>query len=393
MKKFLCLVLAVVMALSLVACGNGGTSSGAGGDGTETIKLGIMANLTGDSSQYGIAVSQGAELYIKQINAAGGINGKQIEVVKYDDKGSPTDVLNAYERMKSDGVTGVIGAVLTGTTLALADKTYVDNMPQVTASATAASITVLEPEDPESDIRGNVFRACFIDPFQGEKMAEYANKLGAKSCAVLYDTGNDYAKGVGDAFAAKCEELGITCTVEGYATGDKDFNAQLTNIAASGAEYIMCPNYLEDVGLIVTQARQQGIKAVFLGGDGWSGVSDYASAEDLEGSYFCSGYALGSNAEFEDAYKAEYGEAPKQMFEALGYDAAMLMVNAVKAAEEKGLATGSDEYKQAIVDALKATDGLQGVTGTFTFDEENNPIKTASILQLQGGEEVFVENY
>ena len=393
MKKFLCLVLAVVMALSLVACGNGGTSSGAGGDGTETIKLGIMANLTGDSSQYGIAVSQGAELYIKQINAAGGINGKQIEVVKYDDKGSPTDVLNAYERMKSDGVTGVIGAVLTGTTLALADKTYVDNMPQVTASATAASSTVLEPEDPESDIRGNVFRACFIDPFQGEKMAEYANKLGAKSCAVLYDTGNDYAKGVGDAFAAKCEELGITCTVEGYATGDKDFNAQLTNIAASGAEYIMCPNYLEDVGLIVTQARQQGIKAVFLGGDGWSGVSDYASAEDLEGSYFCSGYALGSNAEFEDAYKAEYGEAPKQMFEALGYDAAMLMVNAVKAAEEKGLATGSDEYKQAIVDALKATDGLQGVTGTFTFDEENNPIKTASILQLQGGEEVFVENY
>lgn len=390
MKKILCFVLAAAMALSLAACGNG--SNGNASDGN-TIKVGVIANTTGDSSQYGIAVSQGAKLYIKQLNEEGGINGKQIEVVEYDDKGATADAVNAYERMKSDGVTAVIGAVLTNTTLAVADKTYEDNMPQITASATAASVTVLDPTDENSDIRTNVFRACFIDPFQGEKMAEYAQKLGATKCAVLYDSGNDYAKGVGDAFAAKCEELGIECTVEGYATGDKDFKAQLTNIKASGAEYIMCPNYLEDVGLIVTQARQQGITAGFLGGDGWSGVSAYASAEDLEGSYFCSGYALGSNAEFEEAYAAEYGEAPKQMFEALGYDAALLMCNALKSAEEQGLEVGSDEYKQAVIDAMKATNGLEGVTGTFSFDDQNNPIKSASILQIQGGEEVFVENF
>lgn len=390
MKKILCFVLAAAMALSLAACGNGSEGNASGGD---TIKVGVIANTTGDSSQYGIAVSQGAKLYIKQLNEQGGINGKQVEVVEYDDKGATADAVNAYERMKSDGVTAVIGAVLTNTTLAVADKTYEDNMPQVTASATAASVTVLDPTDENSDIRGNVFRACFIDPFQGEKMAEYAQKLGATKCAVLYDSGNDYAKGVGDAFAAKCEELGIECTIEGYATGDKDFKAQLTNIKASGAEYIMCPNYLEDVGLIVTQARQQGITAGFLGGDGWSGVSAYASAEDLEGSYFCSGYALGSNAEFEEAYAAEYGEAPKQMFEALGYDAALLMCNALKSAEEQGLETGSDEYKQAVIDAMKATDGLEGVTGSFSFDDQNNPIKSASILQIQGGEEVFVENF
>ena len=390
MKKILCFVLAAAMALSLAACGNGSEGNASGGD---TIKVGIIANTTGDSSQYGIAVSQGAKLYIKQLNEEGGINGKQIEVVEYDDKGATADAVNAYERMKSDGVTAVIGAVLTNTTLAVADKTYEDNMPQVTASATAASVTVLDPTDPSSDIRTNVFRACFIDPFQGEKMAEYAQKLGATKCAVLYDSGNDYAKGVGDAFAAKCEELGIECTIEGYATGDKDFKAQLTNIKASGAEYIMCPNYLEDVGLIVTQARQQGITAGFLGGDGWSGVSAYASAEDLEGSYFCSGYALGSNAEFEEAYAAEYGEAPKQMFEALGYDAALLMCNAIKSAEEQSLEVGSDEYKQAVIDAMKATNGLEGVTGSFSFDDQNNPIKSASILQIQGGEEVFVENF
>ncbi|OUQ43582.1 hypothetical protein B5E65_04320 [Gemmiger sp. An120] len=390
MKKILCFVLAAAMALSLAACGNG--SNGNASDGN-TIKVGVIANTTGDSSQYGIAVSQGAKLYIKQLNEEGGINGKQIEVVEYDDKGATADAVNAYERMKSDGVTAVIGAVLTNTTLAVADKTYEDNMPQITASATAASVTVLDPTDENSDIRTNVFRACFIDPFQGEKMAEYAQKLGATKCAVLYDSGNDYAKGVGDAFAAKCKELGIECTVEGYATGDKDFKAQLTNIKASGAEYIMCPNYLEDVGLIVTQARQQGITAGFLGGDGWSGVSAYASAEDLEGSYFCSGYALGSNAEFEEAYAAEYGEAPKQMFEALGYDAALLMCNALKSAEEQGLEAGSDEYKQAVIDAMKATNGLEGVTGTFSFDDQNNPIKSASILQIQGGEEVFVENF
>ena len=390
MKKILCFVLAAAMALSLAACGNG--SNGNASDGN-TIKVGVIANTTGDSSQYGIAVSQGAKLYIKQLNEEGGINGKQIEVVEYDDKGATADAVNAYERMKSDGVTAVIGAVLTNTTLAVADKTYEDNMPQITASATAASVTVLDPTDENSDIRTNVFRACFIDPFQGEKMAEYAQKLGATKCAVLYDSGNDYAKGVGDAFAAKCKELGIECTVEGYATGDKDFKAQLTNIKASGAEYIMCPNYLEDVGLIVTQARQQGITAGFLGGDGWSGVTAYASAEDLEGSYFCSGYALGSNAEFEEAYAAEYGEAPKQMFEALGYDAALLMCNALKSAEEQGLEAGSDEYKQAVIDAMKATNGREGVTGTFSFDDQNNPIKSASILQIQGGEEVFVENF
>lgn len=390
MKKILCFVLAAAMALSLAACGNG--SNGNASDGN-TIKVGVIANTSGDSSQYGIAVSQGAKLYIKQLNEEGGINGKQIEVVEYDDKGATADAVNAYERMKSDGVTAVIGAVLTNTTLAVADKTYEDNMPQITASATAASVTVLDPTDENSDIRTNVFRACFIDPFQGEKMAEYAQKLGATKCAVLYDSGNDYAKGVGDAFAAKCKELGIECTVEGYATGDKDFKAQLTNIKASGAEYIMCPNYLEDVGLIVTQARQQGITAGFLGGDGWSGVTAYASAEDLEGSYFCSGYALGSNAEFEEAYAAEYGEAPKQMFEALGYDAALLMCNALKSAEEQSLEVGSDEYKQAVIDAMKATNGLEGVTGTFSFDDQNNPIKSASILQIQGGEEVFVENF
>ena len=390
MKKILCFVLAAAMALSLAACGNG--SNGNASDGN-TIKVGVIANTTGDSSQYGIAVSQGAKLYIKQLNEKGGINGKQIEVVEYDDKGATADAVNAYERMKSDGVTAVIGAVLTNTTLAVADKTYEDNMPQITASATAASVTVLDPTDENSDIRTNVFRACFIDPFQGEKMAEYAQKLGATKCAVLYDSGNDYAKGVGDAFAAKCKELGIECTVEGYATGDKDFKAQLTNIKASGAEYIMCPNYLEDVGLIVTQARQQGITAGFLGGDGWSGVTAYASAEDLEGSYFCSGYALGSNAEFEEAYAAEYKEAPKQMFEALGYDAALLMCNALKSAEEQRLEVGSDEYKQAVIDAMKATNSLEGVTGTFSFDDQNNPIKSASILQIQGGEEVFVENF
>ena len=349
MKKILCFVLAAAMALSLAACGNG--SNGNASDGN-TIKVGVIANTTGDSSQYGIAVSQGAKLYIKQLNEEGGINGKQIEVVEYDDKGATADAVNAYERMKSDGVTAVIGAVLTNTTLAVADKTYEDNMPQITASATAASVTVLDPTDENSDIRTNVFRACFIDPFQGEKMAEYAQKLGATKCAVLYDSGNDYAKGVGDAFAAKCEELGIECTIEGYATGDKDFKAQLTNIKASGAEYIMCPNYLEDVGLIVTQARQQGITAGFLGGDGWSGVSAYASAEDLEGSYFCSG---------------------------------------LKSAEEQGLEAGSDEYKQAVIDAMKATNSLEGVTGTFSFDDQNNPIKSAAIMKLEGGDEVFTE--
>ena len=397
-KRLLALAMSAAMTTGLLSgCGGGNpdTPAADGGDSANEILVGLIANTTGDAAVYGNSVRNGAMLYIDKINAEGGVNGKQIKIIEYDDKGDPAEAVNAYNRLVSDGITAVIGAVITGTTLAVADEAYEMGMPMITASATAAGVTRLNPDDPEEGIRDNVFRACFIDPFQGEKMAEYAHeRLDAKTAAVIYETGNDYAEGVMNAFQAKCEELGITVTdVEAYAKGDVEFKAQLTNIAASNPDVILSPNYYEADGMIVTQARQVGVKGTFLGGDGWPGVKDYADAEALEGSVYCSGYSIGSNPEFETQYEETYGSAIKGMFEPLGYDAAMLMCNALTAAEEQDLTAGTEEYMAAVVQAMKETTGLKGLTGTFSFDEFNDPIKETAIIRWEGGEEVFTEMF
>ena len=148
--------------------------------------------------------------------------------------------------------------------------------------------------------------------------------------------------------------------------------------------------------MIVTQARDVGYTGTFLGGDGWGSVKDYASAEDLEGSVYCSGYAPGSSdivTQFESDYTAAYNEEVPNMFAPLGYDAAMILVAALEQAEEAGLTAGTDEYKQAVIDAMAATEGLVGVTGTYAFDEFNNPIKDAAMIKLEGGQEVFTEMF
>ena len=180
-----------------------------------------------------------------------------------------------------------------------------------------------------SEVRTNVFRSCFIDPFQGEKMADYAyNKLGARTAGILFETGNDYSEGLKDAFVKKAAELGLeVVATEAFATGDKDYKAQMTNIASKNPDVVFCPIYYGEAGLAITQGRQAGITATFLGGDGFGGIRDYASPEDLEGTVYCSGYAPGTEsvAQFEADYQATYGEPVPNMFAPLAYDAAMLI--------------------------------------------------------------------
>ena len=420
MKKLLCIAMVLMMAFATLAgcAGTTATTAATASDATasnasasdasasdaaaapaastETIKVGIIGPHTGDYAVYGLAVKNGAQLYIDQVNAAGGINGKQIETVVYDDKGDATEAITAFTRMVDDGVTAVIGDVLSGTTIAVEGEAYPINMPMITASSTAAGVTY---DETTGTVFTNIFRTCFIDPFQGEKMAQYASeKLGATTAAVIVQTGNDYSVGLADAFKAKCTELGITVVdEEGYSEGDVDFNSQLTNILAAAPDVVFCPNYYQDDGMIVTQARALGLTATFLGGDGWAGVAAYASAADLEGSYFCSAYAPGSTdavKAFEAAYTAAYGADTLNMFAATSYDAAMVLVAALTKAEASGAAAGSDEYKQAVIDAIK-TEGpsVQGITSEsgYTFDEYNNPIKSAVIMTVTGGTETFKE--
>lgn len=407
LAKILCLVLVLSMLIACMAgCASGnqaekpaadapaqaadGTSGEEGGE----IVIALITNTTGDYAQYGIPVHNGAMLYIDQLNEAGGINGKQIKVLEYDDKADGVESVNAFNLACDKGITAVIGSVLTGATIALSDATYEVNMPQITASATAAGVTVMEDT---GEVRTNVFRSCFIDPFQGEKMADYAyNVVGAKTAAVFYQTGNDYSEGVMQAFVDKAGELGLEIVAsEAFAEGDKDYKAQMTNIAAKNPDVVFAPIYYGEAGLAVTQGRQAGLTAKFLGGDGFGSIKDYASAEDLEGTVYCSGYAPGTEsvAQFEADYQTVYGEPVPNMFAPLAYDAAMIMCEGLKAAEEAGLTAGTEEYKQAVIDAIKNMNNVEGITGTYSFDEFNNPIKSAAIIELTGGEEVFKEMY
>ncbi|MDD4311984.1 MAG: ABC transporter substrate-binding protein [Eubacteriales bacterium] len=410
MKKLLSIALVAMMALSALAgCAAPVATDTSASDASaadaaqpaasgETIKVGILGPHTGDYAVYGLAVKNGAQLYIDQVNAAGGINGKQIETIVYDNKGDSTEAITAFTRMVDEGITALIGDVLSGNTIAVVGEANPINMPMITASATAVGATYNADTD---TVYTNVFRSCFIDPFQGEKMAQYAaEKLGAKTAAVLTMTGDDYSVGLADAFKAKCAEVGINVVAdEGYSKGDVDFKAQLTNILATAPDVIFCPNYYQDDGMIVTQARELGLTSTFLGGDGWAGVSAYASAADLEGSYFCSAYAPGSTdavKKFEADYTAAYGADTLNMFAATAYDAAQILVAALTKAEASGAATGSDEYKQAVIDAIKTEGpsvvGITSETG-YTFDEHNNPIKSAVIMTLTDGVETFKEMY
>ena len=399
-RSFLAAAGVSAAALALTACGGSsstaasastaGSAAGSAASG-DTIKVGVLGPMTGDVSVYGLAVINGATLYLEQVNANGGVNGKQLEIITMDEQGDATQAVTCFTKMCDQGITALVGDVTTTPTLALAAESADYNMPMVTASATAEAVTY----DAETDtVNENVFRATFTDPFQGIKMADYAyQKLGYTQAAVIYLKGADYNEGLAENFVKEFESLGGTIVdQETYAEGDVDFKTQLTTILGKNPQVVFCPNYYQDVGQILAQAESIGLTVPFLGGDGWDGLEGYATADQLKDSYFCACYAKGSSTAFEDAYKAEYGEAYPNGFAPLGYDAAMTVVYGIKAAEEQGLEAGSDEYKQAVIDAI-AGGTIEGITGTFTFDEHHNPVKSTAILTYVDGKPELKEMF
>ncbi len=389
-RNFLQVSAAGVALLGLAGCNGNGDSASDGKGGSGSIKVGIMGPHTGDNSSYGLACLNGAQLYFKQLNEDGGVNGKQIEPVVYDEKGDATEAVNAYNRLvQEDGVTGIVGDVTTGPTIAVAQASVADNMPCVTPSATAADVVTYG---------SNYFRACVTDPEQGRVMANFASEQGYKNVATLYLSGSDYSEGVNAAFCEEAEALGITITSQqSYAEGDVDFKAQLTNIIATDPDAILVPNYYQDDGMIVNQARTQGYDKVFLGVDGWSGIyggsENYAEAANLHDCYYCCAFSSSNESEtataFVEAYEAEYGETPTN-FCALGYDAAMVLANGLAAAEEAGLEPGSEDYKQAVIDGI-ASGTVEGVTGSISYEGTGDPIKSSLIITFaeDGTEETF----
>ena len=285
-RNFLAAAGVVAAAGVLTACGGssstaasaaGSSAAAASGD---TIKVGVMGPLSGNVSVYGQVVVNGATLYLKQVNANGGINGKQIEILTEDEQGDATQAVNCFTKMVDEGMTALIGDVTTTPTLAVVAESADYNMPMVTASATAEAVTY----DAETDtVNANVFRATFTDPFQGIKKGnkEY-QKLGYTKAAVIFKKGADYNEGLAENFVNEFESLGGTIVdQESYSEGDVDFKTQLTTILGKDPETVFCPNYYEEVGQILSQAESVGLTVPFLGGDGWDGLEGYATADQL----------------------------------------------------------------------------------------------------------------
>ena len=386
-KRILAAVLsAVMLAASAFGCAQGGNKQPVSENtkAGDTIKIGGLAPLTGNVSVYGVATNNGIKMAVDEINKAGGVLGKQIEYIVYDEKGDPIEAVNAYNKLvQDDKIIALVGDVTSKPTMAVAQKAVRDRMPMITATGTAADIT---------KAGDNVFRACFIDPYQGELMAEYAaKKLNAKTAAIIYDNGDDYSTGVADAFEKQAKEVGITITnKEAYQTGSVDFKSQLTKIKAGNPDVLMIPVYYSDVALIAAQAKDIGIKSKLLGADGWDGVLekiDKSNLDAVKNCYFCSQYSPENKDEKLQNFLKQYTEKYKSeanMFAVLGYDALGMMAAAINKA-------GSTDSEK-IIEALKTLE-YKGLTGSTTFDENRNPVRAAVITTIADGKYKFVENF
>ncbi len=336
---------------------------------SDSIKIGGIFPLSGPVAVYGTECRNGVEMAIAEINAAGGINGKMIELIAEDDEGNPEKSVNAYKKLVTkDKCKIIIGSLTSGCTAAISSLAQAQKVLLLAPAATQTDIT---------DAGDFVFRACFIDPFQGTVGGKFAYEtLGSKKAAVLYDVGNDYSIGLYENFKKSFEAAGgEIVSAESYSTGDMDFNAQLTKIKTTNPDVVYLPDYYGTVALIAKQLRAQGINTPIVGADGWDGIVDNASDEVLNG-FYSNHYAADSTdgkvVEFVTNYVNKYGSTPVS-FAALGYDCVYLLKDAM-------LKSGSSD-STVLKDALMETDGSY-VTGNLKFDEKRNPVKSAVMMEI-----------
>lgn len=366
--------------------GSPASSGSTGGESTEeVIRIGANLELSGQVASYGSSIGQGADLAIKEINDAGGIDGKKIELVKVDNKSENSEATSAAIKLATqDKVVAMIAPATSGNVLATAQIANSNKVPTVTASGTAPNVT----ENADGSINDYVFRTCFIDPFQGIVAANFATEeLGAKNVAIYADNSSDYAKGLAASFKAQIEKNGGKVVAEEfYIAKDVDFKSTLTNLKSKNPEFVFIPGYYEEVGLIVKQARELGIEVPLMGADGWDSpkLVELAGAEALNNTFITNHYSSQDPDEtiqgFVTAFEKEYGEAPNA-FHALGYDTVYFLVDAI---ERAGSTDG-----EAIQKALAETTDLSLITGTFSVDEKHNPVKSATVLEFVDGNQVF----
>ncbi|EQB96616.1 UNVERIFIED_ORG: amino acid/amide ABC transporter substrate-binding protein (HAAT family) [Anoxybacillus amylolyticus] len=373
----------------LAGCGGnqqGGSSSGGnsgGGGGGDVIKIGANLELSGGVASYGQSIAEGLDLALEEINKEG-INGKKLELVKVDNKSEAAEATNgAIKLISQDKVVAIIGSATSTNTLAQVQVANDNKVPLITPTGTNPTIT-----NKDGKVNEFVFRTCFIDPFQGTVAAKFAlNELKVKNAAVLIDSSSDYSKGLAASFKdAFTQGGGKIVAEEAYVAKDTDFRATLTRIKSKNPEFIFLPGYYEEVGLIVKQARELGLNVPIMGGDGWDSpkLVEIAGKDALNNTYITNHYSSGDPdpkiQEFVKAFKAKYNKAP-DAFNALGYDTAYFLADAIKRAGS------ADPVK--IKDALAQTKDLQLVSGTLTLNENHDPVKSAAILEYKDGQQQF----
>jgi branched-chain amino acid transport system substrate-binding protein len=364
---------AAAVILPALGCGKGRTS--------DEIVIGEYGSLTGTTATFGISTDNGAKMAFDEINKAGGVLGKKLKILVEDDQSKPEEAATAVTKLiNQNHVVAMIGEVSSSRSLAAAPVCQANAVPMVSPSSTNPRVT---------QIGDYIFRVCFIDPFQGSVMAKFAaNTLKAKRVAILVDVRNDYSVGLQTFFRENFRQLGGQIVAEqSYSEGDSDFHAQLTQIKAVNPEAIYVPGYYTEVGTIARQARELGITAPLLGGDGWDSPKLFEIGGDaLNGCYLSNHYSVDDPSpavqKFVGDYKARYKQTPDALA-ALGYDAAKILADAMSRA---GSAEGAK-----VRDALAATKDFPGVTGKITINKDRNAVKPAVVLKVENGKFVYVE--
>lgn len=387
---------AAVFAAVLGGCANktaGVNAVSGGAAAANAITIGEYGSLTGDKSTFGHSTDNGVELAVKGINAGGGVSGHTLNVDVQDDAGTPDGASSVVKKIiTSDTPTAVIGEVASTLSIQAAPICNAAKVPMISPSSTNPKVTQLGPY---------VFRVCFIDPFQGTAAAKFAlGTLHAKKAAILTDAGNDYSIGLTKFFTQSFTQGGGQITLaQNYGKDDVDFSSQLTQIKATNPDVLYVPGYYGQVGPIAKQARAIGLNVPLLGGDGWDSPKLVEGAGGpggaLEGSYFTNHSSM-SNPDpaiqkFVTAYKAAYGGQQPDSLAALGYDSVGVLADALKRAGAPADGNyASTDYRAKLRDAIAATKGYKGITGTITIGPDRNAVKPAVVLQIHGADYKYV---
>lgn len=385
MKKKFAFVMATAMLMTaFAACNNEAptkTDPATKAPSAQTLVIGGSGPLTGDYATYGVSVKQGAQLAMKEINAAGGVNGVMFDVRMEDDQADPAMAVSAYSTLVDAGMKVSLGGVTSGACIAVSEETKKDGMLMLTPSGSQKDCVKYD----------NAFRICFTDPDQGKYAAQFIfdNKVSEK-VAIIYDKSNDYSAGITENFVAKAKEVGLEVVTQQAFTSQSntDFSVQLQAVKSSGADLVFLPIYAQEAAYILTQAQKMELKVTFFGCDGMDGILEKIGADNraaTEGVMLLTPFAADSADEtvskFVKAYQESYNAVPDQ-FAADGYDAVYTVAEAMKQANITDISAA--DFNEKIIGAMTQIT-VKGTTGTMTWSADGEPAKSATAVVITNG--------